>query len=301
MIKINIVYTCGGQLHKLYENAKGEVWMSESRHPDMINVGMGYHSIREHAPEDCFLLLEPYCVSPEDYGVEFLKGFRKIFTWADRAVPEGIEVIKINHPSFYQIPPSAPTDWHHWNQRANEIAIIANNKQSNHYSQIYHLRVQLADLLHQHSNFRVAWYGENPGGKVYFKGRIESKHEVLKKVKFCICTENSYDEKYSHNYFTEKMPDVWMAGAVPLYMGCYNINDFNLFEHSYIDLRTYVTKVGTDLNVNLNPLLSRIHNFSEQQYNNYCDGVRAGLFANGKLNELVGFERAYDTIIDSLL
>lgn len=301
MVKINIVYTCGGELHKLYENPQGEVWMSESRRPDMINIGMGYHSLREPEADDYFLLLEPYCVSPEDYGVDFLRKFKKVFTWADHAVDPSIPVVKINHPSFYQIPPQPPSDWKPWRERADEIVIIANNKTSNHNSQIYHLRTQLADALHLKSHFRVVWYGEDPGHKPYFHGRIASKHDVLKRAKFCICSENCYDEVYSNDYFTEKMPDVWMAGAVPIYMGCYNIDQYNLFEHSYIDLRTYVTKSNSDLQINLPPLLSRIHDFSEKQYNNYCDGVRGGLFSNGKLKELISFERAYDTIIASLI
>jgi hypothetical protein len=274
--------------------------MSQERQPNMFNIGMGYHSIRDRTGNDYFLLVEPFCVSPEDYDPEFLRGFKRVFSWASRAIPEGVTFTEINHPSFYQLPTEVGGDWNPWSQRAHEISFIANNKSSHHHSETYTLRLQLADMFHNESNFRVAWYGEDPGKRIYFKGRIPSKHNLLKTVKFCVCSENCYDEKFSHNYLTEKMPDVWMAGAVPIYMGCHNIDDFNFFEHSYIDLRMYVQGTSGSFKIDSKSLIKRVEDFSQQQYNNYCDGVKQSLFKEGRVKERVGFEPALDKIIRTL-
>lgn len=299
-LKVNIIYSNGGDLHPLYENNEGIVFMSQMRQANMHNVAMGYHSMRDRTNEDYFLLVEPFCVTPEDYDPEFLRGFKRVFSWASRAMPEGITFTEINHPSFYQLPTEIGGDWNDWNHRANEIAFIANNKRSDHHSETYSLRVQLADMLHNKSNFRVAWYGENPGNKPYFKGRVDSKHNLLKTIKFCVCSENCFDPTYSYNYLTEKMPDVWMAGAVPIYMGCSNIDDFGFFEHSYIDLRIYVQGKSGSFTIDEASLIKRIEHYSNEQYLNYCNNVKQNLFKEGRVKAHVGFEPAFDTIIKTL-
>jgi len=299
---INIVYAPQpGPPVKIFENEKGEIWNSKKRDPSKINIGMGWYSINPNPHDrDSILVVEPYCVLQKDYTPSFLKDFRYIFTWAVKGFKPSVKgkVVEINHPTYHNIPTVIGNDWLPWDQRANEIVIIANNKSSKHHSELYSLRLQMADVLDAASTFKVSWYGQIPIKRSYYRGRIEDKQKVLGKVKFSLCTENSYDPIYTHNYFTEKMPDVWEAGAVPIYMGCFNIDDFGIFDHSYIDLRTYIEKRGKGWLIKKKPLLDRIEHYDKNRHAEYLVNLK-NLYKSDKIYNAHSYERAYMKIIDT--
>ncbi|HVI42027.1 MAG TPA: glycosyltransferase family 10 [Anaerovoracaceae bacterium] len=301
MIKINIVDFVEKSLpKKVYENGHGEVWWSAHRIPEMHNISMGWESIRNPSEDDSLLVLEPYCVSPTEYDASFAKKFKYVFTWAPQ-VYQGSElkVIQINHPgrrmpfnpdALYQ--KSMP-----WKQRANEVAFIFNNKFSSHDSQLYSLRLQLADAIHETHQVQVAWYGFNRLYKSYYKGSVVSKDPILEKTRFVVCMENSYDPLYSKNYFTEKLPDVIESGAVPLYMGCHNIDDLGLHKDSYIDLRKFISKNGNDYKISIDALNRTMVMFTKQQHDIYKQAMIENVKNEKLMYNLTSYSRMYETMI----
>lgn len=304
-IEVNIVYGPGsGPPKQMYENERGVIWLSNKRDPNKFNIGMGWYSIKDPNPGDSILVVEPYCVLQRDYDINFVKQFKYIFTWATNAMTRGAitnKVVPINHPTYHNIPDLSERSgkWTPWNERANEIVIIANNKSSEHHTELYSLRVHLADMLDAFSSYKVSWYGQIPLKRPYYRGTIQDKQAVLSKVKFSICTENSYDKKYTHNYFTEKMPDVWKAGAVPIYIGCFNINDMGALNGCYIDLRPLIEKAGKSWKVNKQALNDRIVNFNEQNYADYKTNLNDHVVGTGLLEKYHSYPKVYETIIDT--
>lgn len=304
-VEVNIVYSpATGPQHKVFENNRGIIWHSKKHDPNKLNVGMGWYSIREPKPLDSILVVEPYCVLQRDYDVGFIKKFRYIFTWATNAMThEAIQgkVVPINHPTYHKIPRLGKRSgsWPSWNERADEIVIIANNKSSKHHSELYSLRVYLADVLDAFSPYKVSWYGQMPLKRPYYRGVAKNKEEVLSKAKFSICTENSYSKKFTHNYFTEKMPDVWMAGAVPIYMGCFNIDDMGTLGGCYIDLRPLVEKHGKSWKIHKARLNNKIVNFTQSQYNDYVKNLHVHVDRAGLLDRHHSYKRVYETIINT--
>lgn len=304
-IEVNIVYSpATGPQHKVFENRYGTVWHSKTYDPSKINVGMGWYSIRDPKPQDSILVVEPYCVLQRDYDVGFIKRFKHIFTWATNAITHGSvagKVVPINHPTYHKIPHlrDRSSSWLPWDQRADEIVIIANNKSSQHHSELYSLRVYLADVLDAFSPYRVSWYGQIPLKRPYYRGVAKNKKDVLGKVKFSICTENSYDPKYTHNYFTEKMPDVWMAGAVPIYMGCFNIDDMGTLGGCYLDLRPLVEKHGQSWKINKVVLNNRIVNLGEAKYKEYITNLHTHVDGAGLLDRHHSYNRVYEKMIST--
>ena len=302
---INIVYTpqTDGP-HKVYENDKGEIWHSATRDPNKINIAMGWYSSPTPKAADSFLVVEPYCILDRDYRVDFAKKFKYIFSWASKAFIHDLikpKLVEIHHPTYHSYPnfETIQNDWPTWSERKKEIIFVANNKTSQHHSEIYSLRLLLADMLDAMlPDFNISWYGQIPIKRKYYKGTIDDKQSVLKQAQFSICTENSYDPIYTHNYLTEKMPDVWMSGAVPIYMGCYNIDDFGFPANSYIDLRSYARKEGPRWLVNKEALTERIKSFTETDYSSYKSNLQSGIFDNNKLVERTSYALAYDKIID---
>lgn len=306
-LKLNIVYPPREvEPEIVYQNKMGEIWNSGQYNPKMKNIGMGLRSITNpQKNKDSFLLMEPYCVSSEEYQIEYLENFKYIFTWANKAFENTKiknKIIHFNHPSCQEKPnpENLLKEWTSWENRKNEIIFIANNKSSTDSSELYSFRLQLADLLHQHGKYQVKWYGQIPVDKPYYHGSIDNKKDILSQAKFSVCTENCYDENYSWNYFTEKMPEVWFAGCIPIYFGCYNIDQFNFVDHSYIDLRVYCKKENEKWKIDLASLLSRIENLGEDRYNNFKEDVVYNIIKPEKnLYQVIDFNNMYQKILET--
>jgi hypothetical protein len=286
--EVNVIYQSHyGEPYLHYQGDDGSVYMSNARKESVPNVFTGWYANNNPRPEDSALILEPIVVSPNDYDVGFLSKFKKVFTWCSEAFPTLKNTVQINYPSyFYGENPNIVDSWFPWENREKEIVIVANAKHSDHPASIYNLRVMLADLFYN-SGIKVSWFGTMPLNRSYYKGRVDNKAQTIAKFCFSLCSENTYDPVYSKNYMTEKLPDSIFSGTVPMYMGCYNIDSFNLPEHTYIDLRKFVTKNGS--NININPaIIDVIKNYGKQDYELFRSAIRTTLSdPNGLCSRIV--------------
>lgn len=299
-VLINIVNRELGPTTKVYENEFGAVWTGKNRLPRTHNISSGSLSILNPNPKDSLLLLEPFCVTPFEYDVNLINKYKYIFTWNTAAfkslnLPN---LIEINNPSRRK-PFETDFDCLPWKERKNEVVFIANDKHSSHPSELYTLRTDLADYFHREGSFKVSWYGFSPMPKQYYLGPVESKLEILSKVKFTICTENCYDSIYSHNYFTEKIPETIGSGAVPLYMGCYNIDDFEFDKDSYIDLRSFMLESENGFKMDLRGIVKKMKRYDEQQYSKFKEGVIYNITKEKGMYHVTSYQRMYETIIDT--
>ena len=100
-------------------------------------------------------------------------------------------------------------------------AIVSNLQGLPQQRQRFELISQLKDALTD----KLDWYSK---GQNTF---VEDKWDGLGPYKFSLAIENSVH----HNYFTEKISDVFLAFAMPIYFGCPNIKDF-FDDRSYLAL-----------------------------------------------------------------
>jgi hypothetical protein len=306
MTEINLIYEAHkGNPSLRYDGPEGRVWTSAGRRKSMHNVAMSYLSAKDRKPTDSIWVLEPRCVHDRDYDVSFLKQFKYIFTWGAKAF-QGTQiahkVIPVNHSSCKGTPgpDEVKKKWKPWSKRKDQIVIIANKKISRHPSEIYRLRIKLADWLHENCKYEVLWYGNPPKSKPYSRGKIPDKFPVLNNVKFSICPENCYHPKFSHGYFTEKMPQVWFAGAVPIYMGCYNIDDFNFGPNSYIDLRKFVNKEDKELHIAFGKLKKVIEGYDEDAYKRTIKELEESLRKPDGLYHVISDKRIFQKMFEML-
>lgn len=161
--------------------------------------------------------------------------------------------------------------WLPWDKRKNAVIIVAAaNKTSPHQASIYPLRIMLADFFYE-NNFEVDWYGYLNCNKPYYRGKLANEQEKIRKIgeyRFTICTENTYNKIYSDNYLTEKLPQALYGGALPLYMGCYNIDEL-LPSHTFFDLRNFVIIDNGKLRLLKQPLLEAINSFTKEKFERY--------------------------------
>jgi hypothetical protein len=82
------------------------------------------------------------------------------------------------------------------------------------------------------------------------------KLKVLDKYRFNLCFENAYHEMWSMDYITEKITDCFKAKCIPIYWGCYNIEE-RIPKDLYVDYR-YFKDVHT--------LAEHLNSISKEQY-----------------------------------
>jgi hypothetical protein len=81
---------------------------------------------------------------------------------------------------------------------------------------------------------RPSYWRIRHGIRRIYRGRCDSKHEVLSRYVFCLCFENMAMK----GYISEKIFDCFYAGAVPIYLGAPDITDY-LPAGSFVDARNF--------------------------------------------------------------
>lgn len=295
--QINIIY---GDYHidssMVYENADGQVWISRTRKNEMYNIFQGSVD-NSHRPEDSIWITEPVVVNSGYYNTEYLSRFNKVFGCFDEVFENTSIKDKFIHVNYgtefgQRNADELRQNWLPWNQRNGVIIVSSGHKHSSNFSSIYDLRLMLADFFYE-NGFDVSWYGYNGINRPYYKGYLSdvgntprvydpnNKIKEICKYKFNICTENTYNKLYSYNYLTEKLPHGIYGGAIPLYMGCYNIEDLAP-ANTFFDLRNFVLKDNGQLRLLKQPLLAAIKELTEldlvkynnAQYNYIKNGIR---------------------------
>lgn len=109
------------------------------------------------------------------------------------------------------------------------------------------LRDQVVQQLRKRS-FRYyggSWDKADPnyGGELYLYDRSSNlaflyARELMSECRFVFALENIYDSFYSDNYLTEKIFHAFLSGAVPVYLGCYNVEKL-ISPDLFVDLRKF--------------------------------------------------------------
>jgi hypothetical protein len=302
-LEITIVYSNLPNSYVAFEDERARITYSDKKIFGTHNVGVNWYSIPNPDPDDSILIIEPRCVNEKDYNFDYVSRYNKIFTWAVKAFEHMSlhdKVVEVNYYSVsYTDPDYLRKNWLPWKLKSNEVVFVANNKTSKHPSELYSLRMGLADYLSNYTKFKVSWYGNSFVPKPYYRGKLDTnnKIETLKSARFSICCENSYDPIFSYNFFSEKMPDVLLAGTIPLYMGCYNIDSFNI--PPYLDLRRFVQKEGRYYNIDCPGLVKAMEEYDDAKYEDFLNKVEANLRDPYGLHYIADVKRVYNKIIET--
>ncbi len=271
---INIIYDALPTPQIQYEGPEGTVWYSNKRNENCPNIYMS--ACHNPDPNDSYIMTEPIVTSPWQYSIDYLSKFRKIFGCFDRAfIGTSIhdKYIPINYGTEISLANADQirNSWLPWNQRRHGIVIVAGGKTSKHPASIYALRLMIADFLYK-SKIEVAWYGQSNCNRPYYKGNVIDKIAKINEYRFHLCSENTYDKTYSYNYLTEKLPQGIYGGAVPLYIGCYNIDELAP-KHTFFDLRKFVKHEHKTLTLLRQPLLQNIMSFNKSNFEQYQEAA----------------------------
>lgn len=204
------------------------------------------------------IVTEPPHVYPLNHQRDLGKFCYKILTWDDRIVDNQLYFkrffVQSNLTMIANIPPFSEKKL---------CTLICGNKYFAHPHELYTKRRELIDYFTQNHPHDFMFYGmgwESSGINSY-GGVVESKTEIMKHYKFCVCYENI--EKLS-GYITEKIFGSFIAGCVPIYWGAENIQDY-IPKECFIDRRAFASNEELD---------HYISHMEEEEYQKYLDNIR---------------------------
>ncbi|WP_170000225.1 glycosyltransferase family 10 [Campylobacter sp. RM9328] len=262
---------------------------------------------REDIKKSYLLLFESELIKPENWNLEKHKYFNKIFTWNDKII-DNKKYFKINFSHLF--PKSINKDL---SKKEKLCTLIAGNKKVNHQLELYSRRIEAIRWFEKnHPNdfdfYGVGWdeylfsnkyvrYGfrKLKLSKLFkcfksnfpsYKGKIDSKKEVLEKYKFAICYENARDIV---GYITEKIFDCFFAGCIPIYWGANNITE-HIPKECFIDKREFDS---------YEKLYEYITNLSDEKYLNYLDAIEN--YLNSSQADQFRAEFFANTIVKTIL
>ncbi len=251
------------------------------------------------------IISETGLIAPQNWKKENHIYFEKIFTWNDGWV-DNIKYIKYCWPN--KIP-----DNFEFNISNNRklCCLISGNKVKAGLNELYSERQRAVRWFEKHHPedfdlFGTGWdsypISESIISKAVrrysllnrilapkypsYRGKIESKKEVLSKYKFTVCYENVKD---TPGYITEKIFDCFFAGSVPIYLGAQNITDF-VPESAFINRRKYKT---------YNELYNCIKSMNSAEYKSHIDSIRS--YLKSEKVKLFSAENFVMTIVNNIL
>ncbi|MDD3462292.1 MAG: glycosyltransferase family 10 [Sulfurospirillaceae bacterium] len=249
------------------------------------------------------LIFESELIRPDNWNLDYHKFFHKIFTWNDQFI-DNKKYFKMNFAQ--EILKSINKDL---TKKEKLCMLIAGNKKVKHPLELYSKRVEAIRWFEKyyHEDFDLYGIGWDEYthqnryvrfllkklklSKLFkcnypsYKGKVDSKKEVLEKYKFAICYENARDIP---GYITEKIFDCFFAGCVPIYWGANNIKE-HIPNKCFVDKRKFKS---------YEELYDFMHNMNDEQYMKYLDNIE--IFLNSDAIYSFSSEYFARTIIDNI-
>ena len=240
--------------------------------------------------------------------VEYLKGFKRVFSWNDAAL-ELPGAVKILIPNPISSPNTRP-----YSERQIFACLISSNKvapwvgTNDLYAErinvirwyernapsLFHLYgrgwnkpspafTRKDRFLRRIGRLKTQLFGHKPFPS--WRGEVEFKRDILSNTKFSYCYENVKDLP---NYITEKIFDSFFSGCVPVYYGANNVHEY-IPSDCFIDRRHFADTA--DVHRYLMSVTRDQHAQFQQNISAFLKSERAYVFS---------IERFVSTIADSI-
>jgi alpha(1,3/1,4) fucosyltransferase len=216
------------------------------------------------------LLMEPPTTWPDYYDQIYHEYFGKIFITIDDYV-DNKKYFKLYFPQpTLQMGKLVPLN------DKKLCTLIATDKSSNHELELYSERRKAIAFFEKKAPQEFDLYGYNWNKTEFssYRGKLDSKHNTLRKYAFCICYENM---RNVNGYISEKIFDAFKAGCVPVYWGASNITNF-VPASCFIDKRNFESY--EILYEFLKEMPEDTYNEYLRNINNFLDSDQARLFSS---------------------
>jgi len=270
-----------------------EKFFDENQYPNAAINGLVLHG--KSKKDVTLIALEPYNMRPKFYDIEELKKYKGMITWNTKFYDKYKDIINIKlyqggQPLYQVHKLYNPIKY---SDKINGICSIGKSVKRDRVGDITHMRLDVMNQIEKTEKLITHYYGwNNWGGKNYMGPigdlKIKGMHIVgdgyhsslakiikLSEYKFNLCFENCYHEFWSWGYITEKIMCCFEARTIPIYFGCFNIEQI-IPNDIFIDFRKFC---------NCNDLIKYLCNISEDEYNRMVDKAY-DFKMNTKINDI---------------
>jgi alpha(1,3/1,4) fucosyltransferase len=179
---------------------------------------------------------EPAVVLPRNDDPRRWRDFGTIFTWRDDlAAARGFVKYLLPVPATFPTVPDPPFAMRRL------LVNISSNKRSSHPGELYTVRratIRYCECFIPH-DFALYGLGWDAPGESFpsYRGSPHHKWDVLPQFRFAL----AYENMAAPGYVTEKIIDAIRAGAVPVYLGAPNVEE-------YVDAEAFIDRrqIGSD-------------------------------------------------------
>ncbi|MBD3279079.1 MAG: hypothetical protein GF388_12330, partial [Candidatus Aegiribacteria sp.] len=282
--------------HAVHKGRASVIWSCDPMKGCDVYAYIGAFSYQGPRPGwDVLVSLEPIVVLPGEYSQRVWERFDHVLTLVDTLAERGQKFTKIYYPAF-----DAPGTKHsarskdlsygkNTSEKKNAICMISGNKNSSVPGELYSRRIEAAQWFQEHSDIPFDVFGRPPFLHLpNYRGELtphSQKFVTLAEYRYSLCFENIYDPLWSKGYMTEKLLDCLMCGTVPIYLGCYNVEEY-IPPECFIDFRTFKDYSELD---------EFLHGISDSEYSDYIrcihNWVEAGNLSRFSMN------RIYDKLL----
>jgi len=232
-------------------------FFDESRYP---NVAINGLVLQGRDKKDVVLVaMEPYNMRPKFYDLNEIKKYKGMITWNEKFYNKYKNILNMKlyqggQPLYQVHRLYKPVKF---SDKINGVCSIGKSvKRRDRVGDITYLRSEVMKQIELTYNMLTHYYGwNNWGGKNYMGSigdlKVRGMHIVgdgfhsslakimkLSEYKFNLCFENCYHEFWSWGYITEKIMSCFEARTIPIYLGCFNIEQI-IPSDIFIDFRNF--------------------------------------------------------------
>ncbi len=274
MTVINIVYPYSeAEGYSMHKGACTVIW---SRRPLADCDVCGYLDPISYCGAqrgvDVLIHIEPIVVLPGTFRDEIWEPFDIIFTPFDALLERGgkfrrypVPIYDVPHDDSYTRPIELGEN-RSLLDRKYAICMINGNKSSAVPGELYSKRAEVAFWFDKYSDTPFDVYGTPPFDLPNYRGKLtpySQKFDTLRQYRFSLAFENIYHPVWSRGYFADRMIDCLMCGTIPIYLGCYNVEDF-VPAGCFIDYRQFKDNAELD---------SYLQSISQAEYREYSENI----------------------------
>lgn len=232
-------------------------------------VAFNYRNGSEiHLKENGFkhlLAAEPYIEVPEHYDAEIVRKYESYITWNTVYYEKFKNITKTYlikgcpacNQYFYL------NEFIPYKDKIKGIVVLNKINETGREGDIYFQRKKVMDEIPFNKEMIKHVWCRDPWGGSMYQGNIPYYHshfENLKKINqylFCLCFESTFHSIWSRDFITERMFNCFKSKTVPVYLGCWNIEDY-VPKELFVDYR--------DFNYNNISLANYLMSIKEEQY-----------------------------------
>jgi hypothetical protein len=260
------------------------------------NIAFNCRSWRGTPNKGKYLFATEGCLTiPRNYDIEFVKSnYRGLITPNSKFKKlhdSELDISLVNGPGYYNnfwIPEKQ--DFVDFDDKIHGICALNSIYYINHPSDFVQMREPLFNSITV-PNFVKHSYGKTSWGGVHYKGfpngnpSSPNNLEVVSRYKFCLCLEPMYHQLWSWDWLTERLLDCFKMKTIPLYIGCWNIEQ-KIPDEIYIDLRKFN---------NINDAVDSVKNISKDEYDKKTN-MAYEFYNDCKIGNILEIEKVLESL-----